>query len=464
MKRIYDSDTMDPNEEEGSVEFEGHTSLSKDLLNLDMNYLSNDAPASRYPVFQEPQFKRGSEDVENAYETEFDAEYASAARELDDWSIEIKDDNKVSESIMNNFTLYEISVVNSKRAFSSIVQRRFSDFEWLYEELCNTYPFLIIPLPPEKNILTKINLESEIFKRERTRSLNNFIKKIISHRILCNSEKLQAFFRESRQQFEKLCKNASESNEQKTIYEKGQKVIGSMGSYLSAAVSNLSTISNSILGKKTEEKREMSQDDKRFEELEKFLNVFGTRLEETLNCVQQINGKNADQARNMHEMSVIFSSVGRESRLLEQTANKLSTNLEEMRKLQEDHNRFIADEFEFQLKELIRDIYAAKEALRRRKEIVKAIEKSSEFIALNLRDYAGCEYERRKIKENQELLQKTNLILAKEFEIFKSSIVQDVDKVFSSFKLKQDNYNRSALNLWSARVESKRKVSIDYLK
>lgn len=36
----------------------------------------------------------------------------------------------------------------------------FSDFEWLYQELINKYGGYIIPVLPEKHLLTKINFES----------------------------------------------------------------------------------------------------------------------------------------------------------------------------------------------------------------------------------------------------------------------------------------------------------------
>lgn len=49
----------------------------------------------------------------------------------------------------------------SRRLFSgSPIYARFSDFEWLYQELINKYGGYIIPALPEKHLLTKINFES----------------------------------------------------------------------------------------------------------------------------------------------------------------------------------------------------------------------------------------------------------------------------------------------------------------
>jgi len=44
---------------------------------------------------------------------------------------------------------------------------RFSDFEWLYNELINKYGGYLIPVLPEKNILTKFNVETNDFTKDR---------------------------------------------------------------------------------------------------------------------------------------------------------------------------------------------------------------------------------------------------------------------------------------------------------
>jgi len=47
------------------------------------------------------------------------------------------------------------------------VMIRFSDFEWLYNELINKYGGYLIPVLPEKNILTKFNVETNDFTKDR---------------------------------------------------------------------------------------------------------------------------------------------------------------------------------------------------------------------------------------------------------------------------------------------------------
>ncbi len=45
--------------------------------------------------------------------------------------------------------------------------KRFSDFEWLFNELISKYPGYLIPVFPEKNFLTKLNVESDEFTQIR---------------------------------------------------------------------------------------------------------------------------------------------------------------------------------------------------------------------------------------------------------------------------------------------------------
>lgn len=52
---------------------------------------------------------------------------------------------------------------------------RYSDFEWLFEELVTKYGGYMIPLLPGKNILAKFNVETVMFSVHRQRSLEFFL-------------------------------------------------------------------------------------------------------------------------------------------------------------------------------------------------------------------------------------------------------------------------------------------------
>ena len=73
------------------------------------------------------------------------------------------------------------------------VNRRFSDFEWLYQTLITKFPGYIIPELPEKNFLASMNFEKSEFIEARRKDLEDFVMKLLEHKHLRNVEELKAF-------------------------------------------------------------------------------------------------------------------------------------------------------------------------------------------------------------------------------------------------------------------------------
>ncbi len=74
---------------------------------------------------------------------------------------------------------------------------RFSDFEWLSEILQYSYPYLIIPINPEKNIWANWALQSKESEDSRKRSLNSFLQKLLRNEILRESSEVISFLSDS---------------------------------------------------------------------------------------------------------------------------------------------------------------------------------------------------------------------------------------------------------------------------
>lgn len=80
----------------------------------------------------------------------------------------ISEPELITEGYITTYKLYRIkSKEDGCVVFETEVLRRFSDFEWLYNELINKYGGYLIPVLPEKNILTKFNVETNDFTKHR---------------------------------------------------------------------------------------------------------------------------------------------------------------------------------------------------------------------------------------------------------------------------------------------------------
>lgn len=91
------------------------------------------------------------------------------------------------------FVDYTISTICNHPAFPAgyfTVDRRYSDFVWLREELAKTYPAIIIPALPEKAVLG--NMESS-FVEARKRGLQKFLTKVAGNPTLVESPRFVKF-------------------------------------------------------------------------------------------------------------------------------------------------------------------------------------------------------------------------------------------------------------------------------
>lgn len=81
----------------------------------------------------------------------------------------------------SQYTNYKINSITDDSRFSARVfssNRRFSDFCWLHNLLCNDFPGAIIPPLPEKLTVGRFNPE---FIEQRRRGLELFLKRVIGH-------------------------------------------------------------------------------------------------------------------------------------------------------------------------------------------------------------------------------------------------------------------------------------------
>jgi len=71
--------------------------------------------------------------------------------------ISIPETKSIKDGLMYTYSLYKIiTTLIGETEVKFEVNRRYSDFLWLYEILVNRYIGYIIPVPPPKNILTTV--------------------------------------------------------------------------------------------------------------------------------------------------------------------------------------------------------------------------------------------------------------------------------------------------------------------
>lgn len=106
--------------------------------------------------------------------------------------VQVYDPVKVSD-LLTSHVSYKVRTVTNSRHFlnaESQVNRRYSDFHWLYRTLELKYPGIIVPSVPEKHIFGRYTQE---FIELRRTGLQTFLKKVASHPTLSTDSNLVEF-------------------------------------------------------------------------------------------------------------------------------------------------------------------------------------------------------------------------------------------------------------------------------
>ena len=108
------------------------------------------------------------------------------------FSIYVGDPHKVGD-LTSSHTEYSVTTKTTSKGYRNpefTVSRRYRDFLWLYTQLHNNSPGIIIPPPPEKQSLGRFEAD---FVESRRAALERMLNKIAAHPILQHDSDLKLF-------------------------------------------------------------------------------------------------------------------------------------------------------------------------------------------------------------------------------------------------------------------------------
>jgi len=98
---------------------------------------------------------------------------------------------------MNGYYIFEVKTTwRDLPKKDYVVHRRYNHFLWLREKILSQYGNHVVPILPEKNIMTKVYNNDHESIKERIRCLRHFIAIMASHSALMFAEDLKYFLTE----------------------------------------------------------------------------------------------------------------------------------------------------------------------------------------------------------------------------------------------------------------------------
>jgi len=110
------------------------------------------------------------------------------APDTTNFSVVVENPRKVGDK--NAFVAYTVKCTRTAENTTTVVDRRYSDFDWLCEHLKAAHPSCVVPQIPEKSFSGNFDEGLMAF---RARELTRFLQRVLSHPLMSSDEAVQCF-------------------------------------------------------------------------------------------------------------------------------------------------------------------------------------------------------------------------------------------------------------------------------
>jgi len=249
---------------------------------------------------------------------------------------------------MNAYITYSIKTkTKSNRLKSSqlIVERRYNDFVWLHDKLFQQYKGVIIPPLPEKGMINRFSPE---FIAHRRKKLEKFLRRVVNHYQLQNSDSLKQFLELSEQE---LLQVKEEPKQKK--------------SFISFVTQSVSTVTNIGTSKEI---------DPWFDSNRSYFNALDQNIQNILNRSSQLSKKHKEMSQLWTDLALgasLTSTTEVESdKLLSSYWDRLAVTSNQISQLARELGDTQISSFEDNLKDYVRLIEAVKDMLNNRSHLL----------------------------------------------------------------------------------------------
>jgi len=112
------------------------------------------------------------------------------------YAVSVEDPRKIGDK--NAYVCYTVRCTRKAENTSTIVMRRYSDFDWLCEHLKIAHPSCVVPQIPEKTLTGNFDEGLMAF---RARELTRFLQRVLAHPVMSSDEAVQFFISATEEDF-----------------------------------------------------------------------------------------------------------------------------------------------------------------------------------------------------------------------------------------------------------------------
>lgn len=363
--------------------------------------------------------------------------------------ITIPETKVIKDGLIYTYLVYKIvtKLNDDEDNTEFVVYRRYSDFDWLFENLASKYDGYIIPVPPPKNILTAFSKEGVEFAETRKKELVVFLRKCMQHPFLRNTPEINIFLSDDKgfQDFKKKEQTLQQNKTEASLLSNMSKML------------NGPTKTNPLVFR---ELNELESDIHNFEvifsNLGKRLQSFSTNV---LDYLQLKRKQTTTLISFTHDLESIL--VDSRSSKLEEAFRKITRA--NISRIDDDFIKDYTEKIEIHLKDITNNVEAINDSIDRRNCLVKELgllhEKIEEKNLKFKKDASmvnGEELEdlRKEFERLKKRCQEASEILIKELKLAKQRVDHDLSVFIQNISQRKGTYFLEVYNLWAQTSES----------
>jgi len=267
------------------------------------------------------------------------------------------------EKVENGVIVYMVYTVKTKNADGTEAStvRRYSDFDWLRDQLKEEYRHILIPPLPEKGLINRFSAE---FVEYRRKELERFMKRVLNHPILKDSKSIPLFLHSTDAELQGYrSKGVPQEEKPKAANKKG---------FFATFTASISSVTNTLTGV------ELTETDPWFDKHKTYLNNLEQQLQLLGDRSESAGRRRAEMSSAVmdlsHSASLLSGAETDQDGVLAEDWGRLSDVLNRMATLSQELVASEAGTFEDVVKDYYRLVGAAKDIMDNRASVLQKLQ------------------------------------------------------------------------------------------
>eukprot|EP01125_Pyxidicula_operculata_P016686 TRINITY_DN5771_c0_g6_i1.p1 TRINITY_DN5771_c0_g6~~TRINITY_DN5771_c0_g6_i1.p1 ORF type:complete len:408 (+),score=110.34 TRINITY_DN5771_c0_g6_i1:1206-2429(+) len=353
---------------------------------------------------------------------------------------------RVGEGVNAYITYYITTKVDDGNTVQTI--RRYSDFDWLWNQLRQEFKCTLIPPLPEKGLMNRFSSE---FVEYRRKELQRFLKRVLNNPVLSKSAALAPFLSESEPEFQKVRSSGVTQNKTPSAEKEKKGISGFFSSLSKQFDQTITTVSSAM------KNVELTEVDPWFSSSKSYVSHMAADLDKLQNDSSVFTQKNTEYAQALKELTVALYDLEKVeesdggNKQLAANCQSVDSAFDQIAVIQAELAKQQEEQFTHSVKDYMRLFGAAEELLQNRDDVLLKLQREQANV-----DVVLAKKEKSKVSEKEiTQAQEKEGAARDEFKEFSAKSKEEID---AFYELKSKELSKALRSMVQVNINNQLKI------